>query len=158
MRGILQGFRLSERLAGFVLLAAAAVAIREGAPLPEGITGPGLAPLVAGALLAALAVSLLLWPDPGGAATPGPTPAGQHVPAPGGRAAWSFLALALYVLLLRPLGFAVASGLFLAVLFRLLGRYPLWAVLPAAAASAALLSVIFRWGLQFPLPAGPWGS
>jgi hypothetical protein len=144
-----------DRLAGIALLFVGGVAIREGAPLPEGIMGPGFAPLVAGGFLAALAASLLLWPDPGSPATPGPTPAGEHVP--GGRAAWTFLALGLYVLLLRSLGFTVTSAVFLAGLFRLLGRYPLWGVLPAAAVSAALLSVIFRWGLQFPLPAGPWG-
>jgi putative tricarboxylic transport membrane protein len=138
-----------DRLAALVLLAVAGVAIREGAPLREGIMGPGLAPLVAGALLAVLALGLLLWPDRG--------PTAEGGAAPGRRAPWTFLALVLYVLLLRPLGFALASATFLAALFRFLGRYPLWMVVPAAAASAGLLNVVFRWGLQFPLPVGPWG-
>jgi hypothetical protein len=118
--------------------------------------GPGFAPLAAGALLAALAFSFLVWPDRGIAA-PGPSYGTEEGGAPGRRTAWTFVALGLYVLLLRPLGFTVASAVFLAGLFRLLGRYPLWGALPAAAVSAVLLSVIFRWGLQFPLPGGPWG-
>jgi len=138
-----------DRLAGLFLLAVAGVAIREGAPLREGVLGPGFAPLVAGSLLAALALGLILWPDHG------PTAKGEA--SPGHRAAWTFLALGLYVFLLRPVGFTLASAIFLATLFRSLGRYSLWVVLLAATASAAVLSVVFRWGLHFPLPVGAWG-
>ena len=145
----------ADRLAGFVLLAVAGVAIREGVRLHEGVMGSGFPPLLAGLLLVPLALSQLVRPDRDGAGAPASSAEAGARPA--GRVVWVFLILGLYVVALRPLGFGVATALFLAALFHYLGRYPLPVVLAAAGVAATVVTAVFRRALSLPLPVGPWG-
>lgn len=67
------------------------------------------------------------------------------------------VALGVYALLLVPLGFVVATFLFMASMFRVV--VPLrWPVVLGGALAASLLSyVVFGLWLKAPLPRGPWG-
>lgn len=74
-----------------------------------------------------------------------------------GRVAVSLASLALYVLLLEPLGFPLATLLFVSFSIWFIGRYHPLAALGLGAASAAAVYVLFIRLLALPFPVGPLG-
>jgi putative tricarboxylic transport membrane protein len=62
------------------------------------------------------------------------------------------------MLLLKPAGFSIATGLLFAATARGFGRGPLWLTVPAGVVFALLVWIVFAKGLSLNLPAGPLES
>jgi putative tricarboxylic transport membrane protein len=68
---------------------------------------------------------------------------------------WIVAGLVLQLLLLKPAGFAIATGLLFAFTARGFGRGPLWMTIPLGIAVCFVIWLIFAGLLQLSLPAGP---
>lgn len=68
---------------------------------------------------------------------------------------WIVGGLAAQMLLIKPLGFSVATGLLFAATARAFGGGPLWMTIPAGIVFAFIVWIAFSWGLNLNLPAGP---
>lgn len=75
-----------------------------------------------------------------------------------GPMAWIAGGLVLQMLLLKPAGFSIATGLLFAATARGFGRGPLWLTVPAGVLFALLVWIVFAKGLSLNLPAGPLES
>ena len=121
--------------------------------------GPGFFPLVLAdaLLLVSLALLARAWRGRRAAAS-GPAPAGDDDVA---RRPWALVAtvvaFAIYIAILEPLGFVLATAALLAFLFGALAHYR-WPIAVAASLVVTLVSyLVFNTWLQVRLPAGPWG-
>lgn len=123
-----------------------------------GSPGPGFLPLVAGIVMLALAIGILVqewsrWragraaPEPPAAAVPG-----NRLPV-----ALAVAALLAYALLLDPLGYVLTTALFLVFTLRVLGRLAWWAVLTSAVGTTAVSYALFNLWLKVPLRTWPRG-
>lgn len=111
----------------------------------------GLMPLVYGILLVALALAAAVADLRAARAEDGVEK------GPIGRPALILLTMAVAAAGIEVVGFFVAILLAMPFLYRIVERLPLVASLAASAASALVLTVVFRGWLGVPLPAGPWG-
>lgn len=68
---------------------------------------------------------------------------------------WIVAGLVLQMLLLKPLGFSIATGLLFAFTARGFGRGPLWLTVPIGIVLSLVLWLIFSGLLKLSLPAGP---
>jgi putative tricarboxylic transport membrane protein len=68
---------------------------------------------------------------------------------------WIVGGLAAQMLLLKPLGFSIATGLLFAATAKAFGRGPLWLTIPLGFIFAFIVWVAFAKGLRLSLPAGP---
>ena len=68
---------------------------------------------------------------------------------------WIIGGLVLQMLLLKPLGFSIATGLLFAFAARAFGRGPLWMTVPLGIVLALVIWLIFAGLLNLSLPAGP---
>lgn len=68
---------------------------------------------------------------------------------------WIIGGLVLQMLLLKPAGFAIATGLLFACAARAFGRGPLWMTVPIGIAVSLVIWLIFAGLLNLSLPAGP---
>lgn len=68
---------------------------------------------------------------------------------------WIGGGLVLQMLLLKPAGFSVATGLLFAATARAFGRGPLWLTIPGGILFALAVWLVFSKGLSLNLPAGP---
>jgi putative tricarboxylic transport membrane protein len=68
---------------------------------------------------------------------------------------WIVGGLVAQMLLLRPLGFSIATGILFACAARGFGRGPLWLTLPLGVALSFAVWLIFAGLLELSLPAGP---
>jgi putative tricarboxylic transport membrane protein len=145
----------AETMGGLVFVAIGVFMAVEAKPMPymvEGVPGPGFLPwwiaiglIAAGAVLTVKAVRGTLvqeepteWPDSRGWA----------------RVSLMFVALAISLLVLNPLGFLITTTLFMLVVLYGLGVRS-WFTLTATALLAAIgLYVVFAVWLQVPLPKG----
>jgi putative tricarboxylic transport membrane protein len=71
---------------------------------------------------------------------------------------WIVVGLVLQLLLLKPLGFAIATGFLFAFAARGFGRGPLWLTVPIGIALSLVIWLIFAGLLKLSLPAGPLES
>ncbi|MBE7183125.1 MAG: tripartite tricarboxylate transporter TctB family protein [Methylobacterium mesophilicum] len=72
-----------------------------------------------------------------------------------GPVVWIIGGLALQMLLLKPAGFSIATGMLFAATARAFGRGPLWLTVPLGIVLSFLIWFVFARGLQLTLPAGP---
>jgi putative tricarboxylic transport membrane protein len=68
---------------------------------------------------------------------------------------WLVGGLAVQLLTMKTLGFAIATGLLFAAVARGFGRGPLWMTIPIGIVFSFVIWFIFAKGLQLTLPAGP---
>ena len=68
---------------------------------------------------------------------------------------WLVGGLAVQLLTMKTLGFAIATGLLFAAVARGFGRGPLWMTIPIGIVFSLVIWFIFAKGLQLTLPAGP---
>ena len=68
---------------------------------------------------------------------------------------WIVGGLVAQMLLLKPLGFAIATGLLFACAARGFGKGPLWMTIPIGIAISLVIWLIFAGLLNLSLPAGP---
>lgn len=68
---------------------------------------------------------------------------------------WIVGGLVAQMLLLKVVGFAIATGLLFAATARAFGRGPLWLTVPIGIALSFFVWVLFAKGLQLSLPSGP---
>lgn len=68
---------------------------------------------------------------------------------------WIVGGLVLQMLLLKPLGFSIATGCLFAFAARGFGRGPLWLTIPIGIAVSLAIWLVFAGLLQLSLPAGP---
>ena len=109
--------------------------------------GPTTAPYVISAFLAVLAVGHVAAAFRHG---PPEREAGRVAPM-----LWIVGGLVLQMLLLRPAGFSIATGLLFACAAKGFGRGPLWFTVPLGIALALVIWLIFAGLLNLSLPAGP---
>jgi putative tricarboxylic transport membrane protein len=109
--------------------------------------GPTAAPWVVGSALLLLAAATLV------AALRGSFPARE--PQEHGPMLWIVAGLAAQMLLLKPAGFSIATGLLFAATAKAFGRGPLWMTIPAGFVFAFVVWIAFSKGLNLNLPAGP---
>lgn len=111
--------------------------------------GPGSMPRIVGIGITLLSVYLLWRREP-------------HERLPRGEGAVRLLltlALTLaYILTIRPMGFLTSTAVFLAALMVVIGLRRLVVVIPTAFLMSAGVYVLFRYGLEVPLPATQIGS
>jgi putative tricarboxylic transport membrane protein len=109
--------------------------------------GPKTAPYVISGFLALLAIGHVVSAFRG------------HVPAREADAPipmlWIIAGLVAQMLLLKPLGFSIATGLLFACAARAFGKGPLWMTVPIGIAVSLVIWVIFAGLLKLSLPAGP---
>jgi putative tricarboxylic transport membrane protein len=150
------------RIAGLVLLALGVIALIATISIPSArygwsITGPRFAPLLASGALILLAAAFLLrtwWrPDPEWARYVATEMAETHWPTPGGL----LVLLVGYVVLLEPLGYALATTIFVWLTAWLLGSdKPVRDVIVGLALGVIAGFAFGEW-LNVQLPTGPWG-
>lgn len=143
-----------DRVAAAVLLlfglggAIEAHRLRIGEP---GHPGPGFFPFGLAVALGLVALLLLLQP-----AVPRPAAATaerlRH-----GKAVLALLAAAGYAFALEPLGFLLATFVFLLFMLRAIEPRPWISSVTIAAATAIASHLVFKVWLAVQLPAGPWG-
>jgi putative tricarboxylic transport membrane protein len=138
--------------AAFMALAAAYLYLALQLPVPRYAVAstPGFLPTLLGVLLLGLSAAMLAR-----ALLVRGEAELIHVSLPGlARVAGAVLALILYAVLLEPLGFLLASFLFLFAVTPLFGRIPwyLWVGVPAAV--AVLAHLVFVELLKLRLPSG----
>lgn len=128
-------------------------AVAAGLPMWDGFApATGFLPLTYGALLAILGIAATFADAaPAGDATD------ERREAPMGRPLLILLALAAGVAGIESAGFFAAMFLSMLFLFRVVERLPLVSSVAVSAASAFVLTVVFRTWLGVPFPAGPWG-
>lgn len=68
---------------------------------------------------------------------------------------WIVGGLVLQMLLLKPLGFSIATGMLFAFSARAFGRGPLWMTVPIGIAASLAIWLVFAGLLKLSLPAGP---
>jgi putative tricarboxylic transport membrane protein len=68
---------------------------------------------------------------------------------------WIIGGLAVQMLLIKSVGFSIATGLLFAATARGFGRGPLWFTIPIGIVFSFVIWFIFAKGLQLSLPAGP---
>lgn len=135
-----------------LLAAAGGVLLREAYRLADvgagyaGV-GPGAAPRIIGIGLLILAVWTVFD------AIKGRFPARD--PQAMGPILWITAGLILQLLLLKPLGFSVATGLMFAAVARAFGKRQLWLSVPLGIVLAFVIWLIFAKLLMLSLPAGP---
>jgi putative tricarboxylic transport membrane protein len=146
------------RIAGGVLLAMGVIALIAVTAIPSArygwsITGPRFAPLLAAGGLVLLAAAFLLRRDPDLERHVEGEMAETHWPTPG-----LLLGLLIaYVLLLEPLGYALATTIFVWLGAWLLGSdQPVRDVIVGLALGVIAGFVFGEW-LNVQLPTGPWG-
>jgi putative tricarboxylic transport membrane protein len=137
--------RRAEMLSGAVLAALGALALVEALRLRDDWQGARLMPAALGVVLLALAICHVT------AALPDAPPAWPEAAARR-RVLLLFGALVVYVVVLPPLGFLVATALFVLALLRTLGGYSWTRSLALTAVVAGAGDVIFRQWLNMPLP------
>jgi putative tricarboxylic transport membrane protein len=150
------------RIAGAVLLAMGVIALIAVTAIPSArygwsITGPRFAPLLAAGGLTLLALAFLLrtwWrPDREWAEHVRTELDETHWPTPG-----LLLALLIaYVLLLEPLGYALATTIFVWLAAWLLGSEKPVRDVIVGLALGVIAGVVFGEWLNVQLPTGPWG-
>ena len=147
----------AERWAAATLTAFGAAGVVASRTLPFGhVTRPGAGffPTCLAVLLTLVAGALLLRSIGGRAsATGGPDATWRGM----ARAVATLLALLAYVVLLQHLGFAVATFLLVAFLFRAIEpqRWPV--AIGGAVATVVVSHLLFQVWLRVRLPVGPWG-
>ena len=150
------------RIAGLALLALGVAALAATTRIPSardgwGVSGPRFVPLIASLAVIALAVAFLVrtvWrPDEELARFAAAESAQTHWPTPGAMMA----ALLGYVALLTPVGYALATAVFFAVVARVLGSRHAVRDAVAGVLLGALTSYAFTRCLGVRLPVGPWG-
>lgn len=109
--------------------------------------GPTAAPWVIGLAMLALSVAT--------AVTALRNAAPQREPQKMTPLLWIVGGLAAQMLLLKPLGFSIATGLLFAATAKAFGRGPLWMTIPLGCIFAFIVWVAFAKGLRLSLPAGP---
>ncbi len=109
--------------------------------------GPATAPYVLSGFLALLAVGHFV-----AAFRHGLPPREADRPGP---MLWIVAGLVLQLLLLRPLGFSIATGLLFAFTAKGFGRGQLWLTIPVGVALSLVIWLIFAGLLKLSLPAGP---
>ena len=112
--------------------------------------GPTTFPYVIAAGLAILAVGTALSALRGGFPERDPERLGPIV--------WIVGGLVLQLLLLKPAGFSIATGLLFALTAKGFGRGPLWLTIPIGIVFALVIWLIFTRLLTLSLPAGPLES
>ena len=68
---------------------------------------------------------------------------------------WIVGGLVAQLLLLKPLGFSIATGLLFACTAKAFGRGPLWLTVPVGIALSLAIWLVFAGALKLSLPAGP---
>ena len=68
---------------------------------------------------------------------------------------WIVGGLLAQMILLKPVGFSIGTGLLFAATARGFGRGPLWKTIPIGIVLSLAIWVLFAKGLQLSLPAGP---
>lgn len=109
--------------------------------------GPTTAPYAMAAFLAALAIGHVVM-----AFRHGLPPREVDRPGP---MLWIVGGLVLQLLLLKPLGFSIATGCLFALTARGFGRGPLYLTIPIGIVLSLLIWLIFAGLLKLSLPAGP---
>ncbi len=109
--------------------------------------GPTTAPYAMAGFLALLAVGHVVM-----AFRHGLPPREADRPGP---MLWIVGGLVLQLLLLKPLGFSIATGCLFALTAKGFGRGPLWMTIPVGIALSLLIWLIFAGLLKLSLPAGP---
>jgi len=136
---------------GVGLAALAAVVFFETRAMPVAgqyaKVGPTTAPYVIAGCLALLAIGHFVT-----AFRHGLPPRDADRPGP---MLWIIGGLVLQMLLLKPLGFSVATGLLFAFAARGFGRGPLWLTIPVGIVLSLVIWLIFAGLLKLSLPAGP---
>jgi putative tricarboxylic transport membrane protein len=150
------------RIAGVVLLAIGVIALIAVMAIPSArygwsITGPRFAPLLAAGGLTLLALAFLLrtwWRPDAEWATHVETELSEtHWPTPG-----LLLGLLIaYVLVLEPLGYALATTIFVWLGAWLLGSDKPVRDVVVGLALGVIAGVVFGEWLNVQLPTGPWG-
>ena len=127
-----------------------AVMIRQGVSIPDkgGYSGVGSGdmPVLIGGVLVALAV----WTLVAGFYAPSEERPAQAV----GPLVWIVGGLALQLILLKPAGFAIASGILFACTAAAFGKRTMWISLPVGTLFALVVYGIFDRLLQLNLPQG----
>ena len=150
------------RLAGLALLALGIVALAGTAAIPSArdgwsISGPRFLPLVVAIALVALSLAVLartfVWRD---------VDLAEHVADEAQKTEWPAPALVLaslagYVLVLAPLGYALATALFFTASARILGSERRVRDAISGVVVGVVTSYAFTRWLGVRLPVGPWG-
>lgn len=108
--------------------------------------GPATAPYVISGMLALLAIGHVFTAFRHGM----PEREADHV----GPMLWIIGGLVLQMLLLKPLGFSIATGLLFACAARGFGKGPLWMTVPMGIVIALAIYLVFGGLLNLSLPAG----
>lgn len=142
-------------IVGFALGAAAAIGAKRLPGEAEFGLGAAFLPFWLGVLIAALSVALLLQAGKRSSEADAPV-----WPADG--QAWRRLVamlalLAGYVALLEPMGYGVATFLFLLCSMMALESRRWWNTVLISVLATGALAALFRGWLRAPLPRGPWG-
>ncbi|MGP9819429.1 tripartite tricarboxylate transporter TctB family protein [Salinarimonas sp. NSM] len=154
-----RGVSVSYLVAGFVLLALAAIVGREAVEMRfYSSLGPGAGffPAILAGLLALLALALV-WQATFRADTLPRTEFASVGRAGYARIGAIVAGLLAIAFLVEWAGFRLSVGLFLFALFVMVGRYPLLRSALAAALLAAAYHLVFDVLLRVPLPAGVLG-
>lgn len=109
--------------------------------------GPGAMPRIIGVALLLLAAWTLV--DAWRARFPARDPQDR------GAIGWIIAGLVVQIILLKPLGFSIASGLMFAAVARAFGKRRLWVSVPLGILFAFVIWLIFARLLMLSLPAGP---
>ena len=151
--GGLQPGRWSDRVLGLVCLGIAVwytfeARTFDGTAFSSGPVGPKTLPTGVGILFAALALSLIVKPDP---APRWPTR----------QASWQIglvvISSYIYGRLMEPIGFIAASAA-MTVVIGLLFKAPPKILIPLSVAFPVVLAFVFNNWLELQLPAGWWGG
>ena len=151
---------LGPRAAALGLLAAAGIGLWQAAGLErwsfEG-PGPGLFPLLAGGVCAALAIVVAVFPGRSASTDDSEPQAGDATDTTATRRRFALYALALGLLAVGPahLGIALSSIAISVLLIRYAERRPWRAALVYGVCAALIALVGFGWLLRVDLPAGP---
>ncbi len=142
----------ADRLASILTLALGLLLIHQGANLPsgkEGAPGPGFFPVWIGIALAALSVVLLIRPASGQKTR-------DLLPREDGcrRVVWVLASLVLYTLLLKPLGFIIATFLLFLSLLQFYQRGRWWVAVSLSLGAVLGSYWLFARLFEMPLPEG----
>lgn len=148
----------ADLITGCILLVLSGFVIRESWLMPPSATfgpGPGFLPFWMGVILAGLAVILLLtaWGRKVAPAEPPVFPGRKALTAVG----LALLGLALYTVLMAPLGFLANTLLFVAFLMGVVQREKFKLTAGVAVLTTAGLYIVFHVLLGITLPRSPLG-
>ncbi len=147
--------RRVDLLIGIGLLAFAVFYFQQSFAITVGFAGDRLGPAFFPRLLALALGTLalvLIWRSLAGRSDPAPLP-----PMRVGLFLWTVGLTTAYAFLLRPLGYLIATPLYLAGIIWLLGYRNLVGLVGTAAGTAAVLYLVFGRALHVLLPMGPLG-